>query len=325
MIDDRSARERAALQELLRYLDAMSYQFVTPTPATHRRVLARRPPVGTTPQHVLGWSLPFASGGIDPRLEQILADADVIEPASNDLLRARIRVSSLHGRLFLHSAFPTLSGDAVFLGPDSYRFADLIHSELAAVPPPDGSIIVDMGTGAGVGAIVAAGHCSGARVIMTDVNRQALALAAINARHAGCDIEPRHGRNLAGWADGVDIALANPPYIIDAARRAYRDGGGPLGAGISIEMTQAGIGSLKPGGRFILYTGSAIVSGRDRLKDDLYRLAKSHQLALHYRELDPDVFGEELDEPCYADVDRIAVIAAIFHHARSGPDHPAKA
>ena len=28
-----------------------------------------------------------------------------------------------------------------------------------------------------------------------------------------------------------------------------------------------------------------------------------------YRELDPDVFGEELDRPAYAHVERIAVVA----------------
>ena len=33
--------------------------------------------------------------------------------------------------------------------------------------------------------------------------------------------------------------------------------------------------------------------------------------SLDYRELDPDVFGEELDRPAYRDVDRIAVVAAI--------------
>jgi hypothetical protein len=35
-------------------------------------------------------------------------------------------------------------------------------------------------------------------------------------------------------------------------------------------------------------------------------------LAMRYREIDPDVFGEELEMPAYRDVDRIALIAAII-------------
>ena len=30
-----------------------------------------------------------------------------------------------------------------------------------------------------------------------------------------------------------------------------------------------------------------------------------------YREMDPDVFGEELDEPAYLDAERIAVVALV--------------
>jgi hypothetical protein len=32
---------------------------------------------------------------------------------------------------------------------------------------------------------------------------------------------------------------------------------------------------------------------------------------LRYRELDPDIFGEELEKQAYADVERIAAVAAI--------------
>lgn len=307
--------EAQALRRLLRYLGEAGYTFVTPTPASHARVLARQPGrVGISREDILGWSLPFAVGSIDPQLERILAEANVLAREEGGLFRSRIRVSSVHGHLFIHSAFPTTAEDSVFLGPDSYRFADLIRRELKAVPQPAGSVIVDIGTGAGVGAVAAADLVEDPVVIGTDLNPQALALASINCNEAGYPLIAHHGRDLAGLSGGMDLALANPPYVIDPAGRTYRDGGGMRGAEVSIAMTRAALSSLRAGGRFILYTGSAIVGGRDGLKDELCRMARG-RFSLRYKELDPDVFGEELETPGYEDVDRIAVVAAIFERA----------
>ena len=301
-----------ALAALLRHLDEIGYRFVTPTPASHARVLARDPARrGKSVPDVLGWSLPFATGDIDPKIEALLHRGGALEAGRDGLLRASVRVSTVEGRLFLHSAYPTTAADSVFLGPDTYRFAQLIRGELQAVPVEAGRVIVDLGTGSGAGAVVAADLCPGARTVMTDLNPRALELAAINARHAGHAIEAREGRNLAGLEGGVDLALANPPYVIDPARRAYRDGGGMHGAAISVEMAEASLAALRPGGRLILYTGSAIVAGEDELRGVLEEMAASRGMALRYREIDPDVFGEELENPEYGDVDRIAVVAAI--------------
>ena len=307
-----SPRTEEALAELLQYLSDADYRFVTPTPATHARVVGRRPRLATTVADILGWSLPFIPCSVDPTLERILADADMLTEDGNGRAQSLIRVSSLHDRLYIHSAYPTIAEDAVFLGPDSYRFADLIRSELAGAPLGRDATILDIGTGAGVGALVAADLCPLARVVMTDLNPKALAFAEANTRHASRPIEARLGRDLAGHIGSLDLAMANPPYIVDPAGRAYRDGGAMHGAEISLAMTRAALNALRPGGRFILYTGSAIVSGRDGLKNELQTLAQEYQLALRYRELDPDVFGEELDNPGYEDVDRIAVVAAVF-------------
>jgi hypothetical protein len=305
-------RAIAALDELLIYLRNTGYRFVTPTPATHARVLARRPHLAMTIADILGWSLPFAPYSVDPSLERLLADADMLVDDGDGYVRSLIRVSTVQGHLFIHSAYPTTAEDSVFLGPDSYRFADLIREELSAIKIAPGQTILDIGTGAGVGAVVAADCCPRARVVMTDLNPRALDFASINARHARRAIEPRLGRDLAGYPQALDIAMANPPYIIDPAGRAYRDGGGMYGAEISLTMTRSALGALQPGGRFILYTGSAIIAGFDGLKSELEMLARGHELPLRYRELDPDVFGEELDNSGYEAVDRIAVVAAVF-------------
>lgn len=144
----------AALQRLLEVLDARGYDFVTPTPLTHRRVLARRD--GETARDLrdaLGWSLPFRTGDLPGDIVAMLESAGLLA-AEGELLKSRVRVSRLRGLLFLHSAFPTDDADAVFLGPDSYRFAAFVAGELAGRSWV--GRLADVGGGAGVGALTAA-------------------------------------------------------------------------------------------------------------------------------------------------------------------------
>lgn len=300
------------LLALLRLLDTQGYRFTTPTPATHARVVARgNRTEARTVRDVLGWSLPFCPGVIDAKVEALLEDAGALAEAGGGRRRATVRVSSLHDRLFVHSAYPTEEADAVFFGPDSYRFADLIRAELPDCPRRDASSILDIGTGSGVGAIVAAAACPGARVFATDINPAALNLAGVNAAAAGIDLTLVEGGDLSGVPSAFDIVTANPPYMADEGARAYRDGGDLHGGRVSIDMAAMAAARLAPGGRLILYTGSAIVDGEDAVRQELERVAAEAGCTLHYRELDPDIFGEELERPAYSDVERIALVAAI--------------
>jgi hypothetical protein len=300
------------LIDLLCHLKEQGYDFVTPTPATHEIIIARDPDrkrVALT--DVLGWNFSFVPGSIDPVVEALLTKADLVEegPLSN---RSLIRVAKLNDDLFLHSGFPTTEGDAVFFGPDSYRFADLIERELRDFPLPDGARIVDIGTGSGVGAIVAARLHPSARVTMTDINAKALRMAAINTQAAGVRVDALLGAELAGLSGQIDVALANPPYIIDPSERQYRDGGGSLGGDVSVRIAHAAVDGLAPGGRLILYTGSAISHGKDQFKQEMIELARHAGAKLRYREIDPDVFGEELRGDAYGEVDRIAAVATVI-------------
>lgn len=299
----------AALLTLLELLKERDYKFVTTTPASHGRVIARPSMQQATDlRGALGWSLPFAPG-LDTQVEDLLRQAHMLAPDRDGLFRSRLRVSSLADQLFLHSAFPTDAEDAVFFGPDSVRFAHLIEAELAQRPLQAGAHIVDMGAGAGVGGIVAALGSDGARATLTDLNAKALRLAQINARAAGVSVETILSDGLDEVADPIDLAVINPPYIIDEASRAYRDGGGMHGGEVPTLMTEMAAHRLAPGGRLILYTGAAIVGGRNALCEAIGALAERQHLRFACRELDPDVFGEELDQPGYADVDRIALVA----------------
>jgi methylase of polypeptide subunit release factors len=300
----------AALLDLLKALDARGYDFVTATPASHARVVARADKMRARDlRDMLGWSLPFARGTMDLQVADLLRLAGMIENAGDGLLKSRLRVSRLHGKLFLHSAYPTDAQDAVFFGPDSYRFADLIADELARAPLRSGAHVVDLGTGAGVGGIVAALASDRARVTLTDLNPKALRLARINAAAAGVAVKTVETGTLDPVADPIDLAVINPPYIIDAGNRAYRDGGRMHGGEVPLEMTRMAMDRLAAGGRIILYTGAAIVEGRNALCEAIGRLAAERGFAFACRERDPDVFGEELARPVYRDVERIALIA----------------
>jgi hypothetical protein len=306
----------AALVRLLQVLEAQRYDFVTPTPLTHRRVLARR--AGETAKNLrdaFGWNLPFEREALPGDIVAMLEDAGLLT-TQGGLAKSDVRVSRLRGLFFLHSAFPTEAQDAVFLGPDSYRFAEFAAAELAGRSWV--GRLADVGGGAGVGALSAAAGRGRADVWLSDVNPKALRLARVNAVHAGVPLRTVEAPDLDGLPGAWDLILANPPYIAGAPRQTYQDGGDMLGARVSLDWAQAAVGKLAPGGRMLLYTGSAIPDGgRDRLRERLVELAAETGVRLTYRELDPDVFGEELETPAYAGVERIAAVGVVLKRPRS--------
>jgi SAM-dependent methyltransferase len=292
--------------ELLRELKRAGYVFVTPSTSTHRRVL-RRPQnaEARSLRDVFGWSLPFAPHVLSPRLLEVLTRGDLVRPAG-DLLRSTVRVSTLGDDLLLHSAFPTNTPDAVFFGPDTYRFANFLREELS--DGPSRGVVVDVGAGSGAGGIVAARCGVPNRLILADINPRALDLAAANLRAAGLAGETLVSNGLASFNGHADFIVANPPFIAGSGGLAYRDGGGLHGCRLSLEWAVAAVGKLNPGGRLLLYTGSAIVDGEDRFLAALEARIGRQAVQLSYRELDPDIFGGMLSSEPYADVERIAAV-----------------
>jgi hypothetical protein len=65
---------------------------------------------------------------------------------------------------------------------------------------------------------------------------------------------------------------------------------------------------LAKGGMLLLYTGTAVVAGLDVFADGCREILEAGRMRWSYTEVDPDVFGEELETPAYADADRIAAV-----------------
>lgn len=298
-----------ALLNLGRGLRENGYRFITPTPLTHERVLQRRgASLATGLRDVFGWSMPFDNALLPDAFREELQQADLIEK-HDALWRSTVRWSSLGPLLFAHSPFPTRQADAVFFGPDSYRFALLIDAHLQQRFEPVRRA-VDIGCGAGVGALVVAQARPDAEVLGVDINPRALRMTAVNAELAGLNnVTVYHSDVLASVEGTFDLIVANPPYMNDDRQRAYRHGGGALGEQLSVRIASESLGRLAPGGSLLLYTGVAMVAGEDPFLQAVKPLLGGDAFGWTYRELDPDVFGEELSKPGYERVERIAVVA----------------
>jgi methylase of polypeptide subunit release factors len=314
-------RTPSALLALGRLLREQDYRFITVTPATHRRVNRRAENAWAhSPRDVLGWSRPYRDGALPAEIDAQLLDAglreDAVEAgqASDTGYRARIRVSTIGAQLYFHSAWPTDDDDAVFFGPDTYRFVAALRralaSELLRRPVRRA---VDIGCGAGPGAIELALCCPGATVYGADINDDALTLTGINAELNGANQVIPCRSNLLDGVDGhFDLIMSNPPYILDADELPYRHGGGEHGAGLSIQIVKTALARLLPGGSLLLYTGVAIVDGVDAFLDAIKPLLGEACDDWHYEELDPDIFGGQLECEGYERVERIA---AVWLHA----------
>lgn len=336
------------LVQLLTNVKLQGYKFITVTPRTHQHFLSRagfistkfpkadfskldpskldpskldhpKAALGKNLRDIFGWGLPFTANTLCPMLHRIVNEAELIEQ-EGDLLRSKVRISSLGNDLFLHSQFPTTGEDSVFFGPDTYRFARFIRHSLekdqglhqrAVESFTKPFHILDIGCGAGAGGIaVVRALPQGLSYIlaMNDINRRALDLMAVNAQVAEIPVRPMEGDIFENINEKYDLIVANPPYMKDESGRAYRDGGEQLGLDLSVRIFQTAFEHLAPGGQLLLYTGVAMTSQSDPFLSIIKPLLASANCTWSYEEIDPDVFGEELEMPAYASAHRIAAV-----------------
>lgn len=301
----------SALLRLGEYLRDRDYRFVTTTPLTHSRVIGRGASQGTNFTRAFGWNLPFSASDLPANVLNALAEAKAVAHCGAHL-RSRVRFSTLRDQLYAHSAFPTEAADSVFFGPDTYRFARCIESVLKAQPfsPLPPRRILDIGCGSGAGGIYAASLMKfGVELLLSDINPQALRYARINAVLNGFERARMIQSDLFEELRGpFDYIIANPPYLVDDLHRVYRHGGGELGISLSLDILREGIAQLAKNGRLLLYTGSPIIGGVDQFLAAATPILDAAPVSFDYQEVDPDVFGEELERAAYRNVDRIAAV-----------------
>lgn len=308
------------LSELLQTVAQQGYQFTTVTPLTHERFLSRGAVEGKTLRDIFGWNLPFRIAALPPALRTLMTDAGLVD-SCGEYLRSKVRIASIADDLFLHSSFPTNAADAVFFGPDTYRFARFIRHSLSddIFFPVQKNVhkpmcILDIGCGSGAGGIVAVRSLPmgvSFDVTMNDINSTALDYTRINTTVAGISANLLHGDIFSTPAAEFDLIISNPPYMSDAAGRAYRDGGSRLGRELSVDITKYALEHLAPGGRLLLYTGVAMTGESDPFLAELLPILADGNCRWSYEEIDPDIFGEELEQALYLGSYRIAAVGLI--------------
>jgi hypothetical protein len=137
-------------------------------------------------------------------------------------VRARVRLSSYCDLILAHDRYDEqsarLSEDHVLdVNPTTITLASLM------VRRPARSAL-DLGTGCGVLALLAARHSE--RVVGIDLNARALNLAAFNSLLNG--VEPWNGARAAFEpvaGSCFDLVVCNPPYVISPGAYVFRDSG----------------------------------------------------------------------------------------------------
>lgn len=303
--------DEAAVLALARAVRETGYTFTTVTPASHAHVNARpRHAEAKNLRDVFGWSRPFRADLLPEPILRLMREASAVVE-DGPLLRSTIRFSSLDGELFAHSAYPPSAADAVFFGPDTMRFAGAVVTHLESRTAPVRRA-VDLGCGSGAAGICVAKRAPGAETVLVDINPAAMRAARINARLAGTEgVVVRRSDMLRDVEGPFDLIVSNPPFMIDTAARAYRNGGGPLGAGLSLAVAEQAVERLSPDGSLVLFTGAAIVEGEDPFREAVANLCGRAGLDWTYREFDPDEYGEELASEAYEAVERLALVVLV--------------
>src|SRR5690606_35589229 len=217
--------QQQALLYLLTFLKQQDYQFTTITPLSHQRILNRKKNEiykQRTLQDIFGWNLNFKKTDLDSALFTLLQEHQLLQVQEDQYL-SQVRVSSLDGELFIHSAFPTTQQDAVFFGPDTYRFVYHLKQYLATEPRPF-KRAAEICCGTSAAAISIAKYFPDhEEIFVADLNPKALLYSQLNIDFSGfTSISPVQSNLFSNLEGQFDLIFANPPYLIDPEQRQYR-------------------------------------------------------------------------------------------------------
>lgn len=202
------------------------------------------------------------AAALGERAVQALETIGFAERGETYVPRARILPV---GDLFVSSDdYPKHDGD----DPPDYVAAYTLTSRVCdcLTPRVRGARVLDVGTGSGVQALLAARHAS--HVVATDINPRALAFTELNAALNGFEnVEVRLGSLFEAVAgERFDLITCNPPYVVSPESRwAYRDSG-LQGDEISRRVLLAAADHLDDGGYVTML--ASWVGGSEETADD---------------------------------------------------------
>lgn len=129
------------------------------------------------------------------------------------------------------------------------------HAILNETQPTD--LVLDMGTGCGVNAILAATR--GAHVVAVDINADALLSAQANAKAAGRadQIETRVSDVFSAVPESFDLIVFDPPFRWFPARDALEANITDEGYRTLTGFFEGARQNLKQGGRMLIFFGSS--------------------------------------------------------------------
>jgi SAM-dependent methyltransferase len=132
----------------------------------------------------------------------------------------------------------------------------------AATPRTKVQRVLDLGTGAGIQAVLAAGHAS--TVVATDRNPRAVSFTRLAAALNGQHVDARAGDLLEPVAGELfDLVVSNPPFVISPGRRyTYRDAGYD-GDEVCRRLVRDLPTVLAPGGHAVLLVNWLHLEGED--------------------------------------------------------------
>jgi len=185
---------------------------------------------------------------------------------------------ALVARRLAHEPTPYITGRREFYGLDLETTPAaliprpetelLVDEAIARVRGRDRPLIADVGTGNGAIAVALAVHLPGATLVAIDVSREALRLAARNARRHGVDgrISFLQADLLAPLALAIDIIVANLPYVRSAEWEALPPeireheprsalDGGPDGLRETERLLEQAPSHVRPGGSLLVELG----------------------------------------------------------------------